>query len=456
MPDLQPKKRSWFRLLLRWTIQFVLVVLILGTFVLAFFFRGALYNRFYQFPRQADAWAQIAASRQYVTLDDGWPEYRGVCHSHSELSHDSEVKHPDILRAAKIADINFICMTDHATDGGVADYSKGWRDLHDGVLFIRGFELGHGYMPWGLPDDTILSKDTDPATLAEEIAAKGGVLFFAHSEEERDWELPQLNGMEIYNIHTDVKDEGYENGMAGVLRNMGGDFLFSLGKYPDQTMRLLFDRQMDILKHWDELNMERKVVGITASDAHQNFGFRGSYTDDGNLRFRDTSPDEGDIIELNWFTRSLLRLFFGPLESGRQLFRVDLDRYERSLRFSNTHILARELTEPAVIDALRSGRVFVGFDMLADARGFTFLAEANGAKAVMGEEIPMQTGLTLRAESPVPCRFTLVHNGVYGETRESRNFDAAVTEPGIYRIEAELFIVNEWVPWVYTNHIRVK
>ncbi|HRI87759.1 MAG TPA: hypothetical protein PK869_05830 [Candidatus Hydrogenedentes bacterium] len=453
MSETITKKPSWPRLLLRWSIQFVVVVVVLGTVVIAFMLRGALYNRFYLFPRQAEAWAMIDAARQEVTLDDGWTEYRGVCHSHSELSHDCEVRHPDILRAAKLADINFICMTDHARDG-VADYSWGWRDIHDGVLFIRGFELGHGYMPWGLPDDTILSRDTDPATLAEQIAAKGGVLFFAHSEEERDWELPELNGMEIYNIHTDVKDEGYDNGIVGVLSNLGGDFILSLGKYPEQTMRLLFDRQTAILKHWDELNMTRKIVGITASDAHQNFGFRGAYTEDGHLRFRDNSPDEGSVIELNWATRGLLDLFFGPLEPGRQLFRVEFDRYDRSLHFSNTHVLARDLTEPEVIGALRAGRVFIAFDMLADARGFTFLAEGAAGKAVMGEEIAIGDGLTLRAESPVPCRFTLVHNGVAGAVQEGRHFESKVTEPGIYRLEAELYIVNEWVPWVYTNHIR--
>lgn len=38
-------------------------------------FRGALYNRFYLFPKQAAAWKQIAESRQEVTLDDGWTEY---------------------------------------------------------------------------------------------------------------------------------------------------------------------------------------------------------------------------------------------------------------------------------------------------------------------------------------------------------------------------------------------
>lgn len=453
MSESTPKQKSWPRLLLRWAVQFVVVIVVLGAIVLAFFFRGALYNRFVRFPNEAAAWEAIRAARHEVALDDGWTEYRGVCHSHSELSHDSEVKFPDILRAAQVADIDFICMTDHAREGK-ADYSWGWKGLHDGVLFVRGFELGHGFMPWGLPDDTVLSTDTDLFTMADEIAAKGGVLFFAHSEEEREWDLPQLNGMEIYNIHTDVKDEGE---VDRFLKTIAPDLLLSLNTYPDQTFRLLFDRQIDILKRWDELNMQRKVVGIAASDAHQNSGIQGFYTEDGKLRIRDTGPDKkgGGGTALNFFTRGLLRLCFGPLEPGKQLFRIEMDKYDRSLRFVNTHVLARELTEPGILDALREGRAFIAFDMIADARGFTFLAEGNGTKAVMGEEISVGNGLALRAASPAPCRFTLLRNGDVVEQKEGRAYEFAVKDPGIYRVEAELSILDEWTPWVYTNPIRV-
>jgi hypothetical protein len=451
MSEVTVKKGSRLRLVLRWAIQFVVVVVVLGALVLTYFFWGALKNRFNVFPRQAAAWEQIRAARQEVALDDGWTEYRGVCHSHSELSHDSEMKFPDILHAAKIADINFMCMTDHAREGK-ADYSTGWKGLHDGVLFVRGFELNYGFMPWGLPDDTVLTNDTDPDTLAEQIASKGGVLFFAHSEEEREWDLPTLNGMEIYNIHTDVKDEGDTD---VYLRKLLPDLLLSLRKYPDQTFRLLFDRQTEILKHWDELNATRKIVGIAASDAHQNSGIRGIYTANEKLMIRDTSPKGGDEIDLNPITRGLLRLFFGPLEPGKQLFRVEVDKYDRSLRFVNTHVLARELSEAGLMDALRSGRVFVAFDMLADARGFTFLVEANGAKAVMGEEVPLTEGAMLRAASPVPCRFTLMHDGKQIEQREGRSFEYALKEAGNYRVEAELSIAGEWTPWVYANPIRV-
>lgn len=445
------KKKGCLRLLFRWTAQFVVLV---GLFLICaylFVFWSALHNYYSLFPKQAAAWEAIRVQRQEVSLDDGWTEYRGVCHSHSEISHDSEVTFPEILQAAKIADIDFICMTDHCVEGK-ADFSWGWSGVHDGVLFVQGFEMDYGFMPWGLPKDTVLDRNENPEVLAKQIHEKGGVLFFAHSEEDRHWDLPELNGMEIYNIHTDVKDEGDTD---VYLRERAPDFITSLRRYPDQTMRLLFDRQTAILKKWDELNKTRRIVGIAASDAHQNNGFRGSMTEDGKFLLRMTSPDDGKAFELNFFTRALLWLFFGPLEPGRQLFRVDLDPYERSLRYVNTHVLMNELTEPALIDALRAGRAFIAFDMIADARGFVYLAEADGARAVMGEEIALRDGLTLRAASPYPCRFTLMKDGAQAAQGEGRTFAHAVAETGNYRIEAEFEIAGEWTPWVYTNPIRV-
>lgn len=49
---------------------------------------------------------------------------------------------------------------------------------------------------------------------------------------------------------------------------------------------------------------------------------------------------------------------------------MQFDPYESSARFVNTHVLARGLEEPAILDSLRAGRVFIGFDMIADSSSF--------------------------------------------------------------------------------------
>lgn len=37
--------------------------------------------------------------------------------------------------------------------------------------------------------------------------------------------------------------------------------------------------------------------------------------------------------------------------------------------------------------------------------------------------------------------------------QEGRAIDYAPPAPGIYRVEAELWIRNEWTPWIYSNPI---
>ncbi len=444
----QPRRTpGCLRIAFRWTFRLVLVVLLFLACLFVYVFHGALYNRFYRFPQEAQAWKTIQADRWEPMLDDGWTEFRGVCHNHSEISHDSEVSFPEILEAMKTADLSFICMSDHPVDDQ-ADYSWGWSGLHDGVLFVRGFEMDYGFMPWGLPSDTILYKSTEAPVLAEQIEDAGGVLFIAHTEEKRPWDLPQISGMEIYNIHTDFEGEG--------LEELGPDIILSLRKYPDQMMRLIYDRQTEILHLWDRLNRDRMMAGIAANDAHQNVGYRGYYTADNTLTLRGTGDEETiRKWDLNLFTRTLLRLAFGPLEPEKQLFRIDIDECQRSLRFVNNHVLANALTEEDILGALRRGRSFIAFDMLADARGFVFLAETGGKKYVMGDTVPIRDDLKLRADSPNHVRFTLLRDGQVIDTKESRRYEHVPVLPGKYRLEAELFVVDDWVPWIYTNPIIV-
>lgn len=444
------KKRPWFRRLLRWCFYSALTILVLLLLLLAYVSREALYNHFVRFPKEAAAWEAIRAARQPVKLDDGWGEYRGNCHSHSYISHDSEVPFETILEALKTADHDFIFMSDHAVDN-IADYSIQWKGIHDGKLFVRGYEMDYGFMPWHLPDDTKLKKDEKVDVLAKQIGDLGGLLFFAHSEEERRWDLPELNGMEIYNLHTDTKDEG-----GNFYLKMLADIVLNIRTYPDQTLRLLYDPHPDIIAKWDELNKTRKIVGIQGTDAHQNNGFRGTYTAEDMLRIEDTSPKLLSEVKLNFATRALLRLCFGTFAPGDKVFEFELTPYERMVRYSATHILANELTEDALCASLKQGRAFVAFDMIADARGFVFFGEDGARKAVMGETVPLTETLRLRAASPCVGRIKVVHDGAVVHQTEGRELEFKPTERGNYRVEVELNILGKWVSWIYSNPLRVE
>ena len=429
-----------------WSAGILVILLGLG---LLFWLRGALYNRFVRYPREEAAWQAIRAQRQPVTDNAGWTEYRGILHSHSHLSHDSEVPFEEILRVLKTTGIDFICLSDHTTQGR-ADFSLQWRGLHDGKLFVPGFEMKEGIMPFGVASGVVLSNQTDSAVLTRQIAENGGLLFYAHPEEPRNWDCPQLIGMEIYNLHIDFKRR--KNPLSALVP----DLLLSQRRYPEHILRTVFCRPVEFLQRWDQLNQTRHITAIAGNDCHQNVGIRGIYTDSGTIRIEDTSPKTLKEVKLNGFTRLLARLCFGPLEPNRLLFHIQLDPYERSARYVNTHVLARELTETAILDAVRAGRVFVGFDMIADSSGFRWFAADGTNRVVMGEAAAFSPAIQLSARSPEPCRFTVVKNGSVVHQQEGRTLDWTPTGPGKYRVEAELKVLGQWIPWVYANPIELR
>ncbi len=442
------KLRRWLRRLF-WLTGCALVLLAL---VVLFWMRGALYNHFVRFPREAAAWQALRAQRQPVAYTAGWNEYRGILHSHSHFSHDSEVPFAEILRVLQATKLDFICLSDHAVDGR-ADFDIQWRGIREGKLFIPGFELKEGMMPFGVAAGVVLSNRTDSAILAQQVVTNGGVLFYAHPEEPREWNRPELTGMEIYNLHTDFKRA--KGGLSGMLRSQLPDLLLNLRPYPDHVYRMAFHRPTEFLQRWDDLNRERHLTGIAGNDCHQNVGVRGFYTEADTIRVEDTSPKTLKEFKLNWLTRPLARWCFGPLAPNRRLFHIQLDPYERSARFVNTHVLARGLEEPAILDSLRAGRVFIGFDMIADSSSFRWYAKDPSGLAVMGEMLPFSNETRLHALSPLPCRFTIVKDGSVVQQAEGRAVDWTPTGPGKYRVEAELKVRDEWVPWVYANPIQL-
>lgn len=465
------EKKGCLSILFRLVRRFVCCLLILILLVLGIFcgfFSQQLYHRFSLYPRQAETWKHYAEQRHPVQLTTGWHEYRGVMHSHSEVSHDSLVTCPEIVDALHEAHCSFIFMSDHFVEGK-ADYSLGRKGVYDGILFVRGFEMQEGFFPWGLPDDTVFSAEDDPVKLAKRIRELGGILCLGHNEAMRPWEIPEIDGMEIYNIHTDLLDEMADKySMVETIK----DVLINYRAYGDQTLRGMFDPWVLALvtQKWDEQSKHRKITAYAANDCHQNVGLRGFYTGNDTLMLIDTGHDDPrkKIAEfkLNSVTKPLLRMLFGELTPNRQLFRIDMDPYARSSRFVNTHLLASELTEPALLDAIRAGRAFIAFNMLADAQGFAYIAEGGGKRVTMGESIPLSPGLKLRAESPLDCHFTLIRRGKKVVSQDGSVFEYEVTEPGKYRLEAALSmpgeativgedILNNMAPWVITNPIEV-
>jgi hypothetical protein len=444
-------RSRFLRRLLRASLWIAGVAGLLLAAALAYLLGPALYHRYSLFPRQHAAIRQLAAQHRPVSLPPGWKELLAACHVHTDLSHDSDGHVEEIRDAARLVGVDVVLLADHPREGK-ADFSLQPAGLGGGVRFVSGFEMRHGFMPWGLRKGAVLDSREAPADLARRIHELGGILFFAHIEQDRDWELPELSGLEVYNIHADFK------GMS--LHRIIAELVVSSAAYPDEVLRLVFDRPTENLQKWDRLSAARPLAGIAGNDAHRNAGLQGFYTDRDTLQISTTAPD--DVVaewKLNAVTRSLLRLTYGPLRIDRPLFKYEADRYETMMRFVGTHLWVREDSEEAILDAVRRGRALIAFNHLSSARGFQFWAEtgseAEPARAMMGEAMPWQPGATLHVRSPMPCRFSLVRDGAVISRHEGYDWSVSAEGPGKYRLEAELRFLGEWVPWVYTNPVML-
>ncbi|HEX9284923.1 MAG TPA: hypothetical protein VF879_04560, partial [Nitrospirales bacterium] len=150
---------------------------------------------------------------------------------------------------------------------------------------------------------------------------------------------------------------------------------------------------------------------------------------------------------------------------GRQI-----DPYAVIFQCLNTHILVplatkenRFLATPSpsekLVTALRAGRCFASFNLLADAAGFRYTAHAGekgGLVAVMGDEASLDEGLLLVAQSPIPGAIVLLRNGVPIRRQVGRELRYRVDRTGVYRIEVSLWVVDRWRPWILANPIYVR
>lgn len=145
--------------------------------------------------------------------------------------------------------------------------------------------------------------------------------------------------------------------------------------------------------------------------------------------------------------------------SGPETRGVPAASLETVFRNLSTHLLATELTEPALRDALRAGRAYVAYDWLCDPTGFGFYAVNNLGAFAMGETAPngMFSGKTrLMAQAPVPARYKLVHRGQVVADKVASRFEFEPAGSGDYRLEAWLEVAGEWRPWIYANPIYLS
>lgn len=425
-----------------------LLIALFSIIVLLFiiYFGPSIWKNWVTYPRlnqeRSALWDKYKKPKQHIDLQS----HKGVMHSHTYWSHDSRGVLPEILDAAKKAKLEFIFLADHA-HGKLDTFPRSYHGVFDGIIFEAGTESSTGLMvnPF---DSVILDWNKDEDQLINEVVEQGGLVAYVHTEKEHRWTNPDYQAMEIYNIHTDLLDE--DGFLPFVISNtVNGN------SYRDWCFRELFDIQTDILANWDKLNQNRRIVGISAVDAHNNNNFRARYTDSGLVEWTGPNADVIASREANWLDKLLL----GEPDEFGWAYKWEMDPYFNSFNYVNNHVFCDTFSNISIKEHIIKGHVFISFESLAEAKGFQYYAvnQADSISALLGDSVHIEHAAKVKAVSPLPVKFQLLKHGkLMTEVEDQYEFAYEIVgNPGNYRLVANIWIDDQWIPWVYTNPIYV-
>jgi len=402
---------------------------------------------------------KLRAQRSAPAPLPGLNDYRCILHAHAEDSAHTGGTLPEMLADAKKAGINAILLTDHFRPP--RDFIEGrWRGIKDGVLFIPGSEI-RGCLLY--PEASVLGKMEEPfPELLKAVTAGDGMMFLSHIEERTEHPMDGLTGLEIYNRHWDAKRD-----MASLLAlamkltdpKQLAELEEAVRLYPDELLAFQCDYPQVYVDKWDAGTKNFRLTGVAANDCHHNQVFVVKMVDEETVLLGTIVDKDEGMRKLTAASRPGIREMTRGHKPGDILARVDIDPYERSFWNSSTHVIAPRLDEPALRTALKAGHAYVAHDWMCEATGFRFEALNTDGKSIgiMGDELRHTGGLRLRAEFPVACQTRLLRNGVQvAESAGKNHAEYAVTEPGVYRLEAWLTVDGEPRPWIFANPIYVR
>ena len=345
-------------------------------------------------------------------------------HMHTRYS-DGSGTHKDIAAAALKAGVDAVIVTDHNVL--VQGFEGYYKEKTKKILMLIGEELHDqarvpqkNHLLAFNAQRELAAFVENPQLLINKVRDAGGMSFLAHPDDPaapafnetdiswEDWSVQNYTGIELWNALSELK--------TIVPTKLHGAFyaLFPafVAHHPIPAT----------VTRWDDLLAQgQRVVAIGGSDAHA------------------------------------LHMSLGPI--SRVIF-----PYEFHFRTVNTHVL---LTEPLsgeantdkklIYEAMGQGHCFVGYDLPAPTRGFTFTAQGLDKSVIMGDELPAKNGVTLQAKIPSGAEIRLLKDGVVIKTwKKQLSCTHITTEPGVYRIEVYRRYLGKQRGWIYSNPIYVR
>jgi hypothetical protein len=348
--------------------------------------------------------------------DEKFVEYKGVVHVHSFLGGHSAGTFSEIIAAAQANGLQFVIMTEH-TERDFDTSAMTLSGMHAGVLFVNGNEVSttNDDRLLVLPGEASFATSAATEDVTRSAGERGSLAIVAYPEEFKSWDVSGLQGVEVFNVYTNSRQI---NPVVAFF-----DVLWSRRSYPDLLFALYYRRPDENLKRWDQALTRSRSTALAGNDAHANIG----------VSLRDSS--------------------------GKTLVGIQLDPYATSFRLVRMHVLVdktKPLDQGSLLEAIRLGHCFIGFDFLGDTSGFSFVAENDGETRIQGDEITLSSNTKLRIKIPISGRVLLFKDGVQildesGVTVK----EFPVTERGVYRVEIYLPQISDQ-PWIISNPIYIR
>jgi hypothetical protein len=342
-----------------------------------------------------------------------------TCYSDGSLSHE------EIARKALTAGLDALMVTDHNVL--VEKAQRYYQFGNKKILLMVGEEIhdqsrqpqkSH-LLVFGARQD-LACFAYNPQLLIDKVNQCGGICFLAHpfdpalpafGEDDiswADWMVKGYTGLELWNGFSEFKVHVHSK-IKAIFYAFFPQFM------PHQPPQ-------ETLKIWDNLlNEGKKIVAIGGSDAHAR------------------------------------QYHLGPL--SRIIF-----PYEFHFNAINTHVIIKTNLNgnqsrdgQQILDGLKSGHCFIGYDLPASTRNFYFGVENSINQISMGDEIKFNPNIILKITIPGKCECRLIKNGEkIGFWPNHESISYSVDEPGVYRVECYRWYLGIKRGWIFSNPIYIR
>jgi hypothetical protein len=384
--------------------------------VLAVLSQVPFFYRHVQIGRLSERIAALNESR-WPSHDPPYRDLAGVIHVHTALGGHSRATLEELIEGSK--GLDYVVITEH-TANLLDTAALTLNGTYEGTLFVGGNELdthsGDRLLLIPGTHEAYLRRNVETPEFLAPFQKEGRLAFVAYPDRFHSWNTANVDGIEVFNLSTSTRDVNY------VLFIF--DMLWAYRNHSDLTLATHLSRPDENLKKYDEAAKTRRLTLFAGSDAHSNIGLN----------------------------------FLGD-ETGKKVLGLKFDRYADVFRVVRTHVLlenGKDLTQATLLDALKQGHCYIGFDVLGDTKGFSFSA---GWK-IQGDEVKLADGLSLNVTVPMDARIVLLKNGhQISEAKAARELAFTPKEPGSYRVEVFLDSFGkpfDRLPWILSNPIYVR